>query len=211
MATKILIYDDNANLRNSMQTMLQWNDAFEVVAALPNPSNVVKDVEKFQPDVVLMDIDMPGTNGVEAVILIRQHNESLPIIMVTVFEDNENIFNALCAGATGYLLKNNFEQIPAAIKDVMQGGAPMTGSVARKVLHLFKKAMPEKKAQSEGLTNREVETLQYLVKGYSYKMIAEELQISLETVRTHIKKIYRKMQVSSATGAVYKFMQGNEM
>lgn len=208
MPIKVLIYDDNQNLRNSMQTMLQWNDAFTVVAALANPSHVNQDIQMHQPDVVLMDIDMPQTNGVDAVKLVRQNNEQLPIIMVTVFEDNDNIFNALMAGATGYLLKNNFEQIPAAIFDVLQGGAPMTSSVARKVLQLFKQRTPEKKSATEDLTSREIETLQFLSKGYSYKMIADELQISIETVRTHVKRIYKKMQVGNATGAVYKYMQG---
>jgi DNA-binding NarL/FixJ family response regulator len=132
----------------------------------------------------------------------------VPVIMFTVFEDNENIFNAICAGANGYLLKKNFEQIPAAIQDVMTGGAPMTSSVAKKVLTFVPTSNTEKKSEQENLSPREVEILNYVVKGYSYKMIAAELNLSLETVRSHIKKVYKKLQVNSATAAVYKYTQG---
>jgi DNA-binding NarL/FixJ family response regulator len=127
--------------------------------------------------------------------------------MFTVFDDDDNIFNAICAGANGYLLKRNFDQIPAAIKDVLDGGAPMTSSVAKKVLSFVPRNQTEKTAETESLSKRESEILSLVAKGFSYKMIGSQLVISTETVRTHIKHIYKKLQVNSATGAVHKFMQ----
>ena len=188
--------------------MLQWNHEYQLVADLPDATDVIADITSLKPDVVLMDIDMPNSNGVEAVNQIRAVNETLPIIMFTVFEDDANIFNAICAGANGYLLKRNFDQIPAAIKDVLEGGAPMTSSVAKRVLSFIPKTKVEKAEETESLSKREAEILSYVAKGYSYKMIANALNISTETVRTHIKRIYKKLQVNSATGAVHKFMHG---
>jgi len=200
---KVLLYEDNEPLRHSIKTLMQWNDEFELIAAMPDALSLLTDIETFHPDEILMDIDMPPSNGVEAVQKLREKHAELPVIMLTVFEDNDNIINSICAGANGYLLKKDMEHIMPAIKDVLGGGAPMTSSVARKVLQLFP-GKPEKKIKTENLTARETEILQWLVKGYSYKMIANELGLSIETVRSHIKKIYKKLQVSSATEAVYK-------
>jgi len=159
---------------------------------------------KLKPDVILMDIDMPPSNGVEALIAVRKKFKELPVIMLTVFEDNENIINSICAGANGYLLKKDIDQIVPAIKDVLNGGAPMTSTIARKVLQLFPGKPSLKIETQESLTKRETEILSWLGKGYSYKMIAAELQVGVETIRSHIKKIYKKLQVNSATEAVYK-------
>ena len=205
MAIKVLIYEDNEPLRKSIQTLLLWDTAFDVVAALPDAVCAREDVIVLKPDVVLMDIDMPLSNGVEAVTSVRKEFLDLPIVMFTVFEDDENIFKAIRAGANGYLLKKNFDQIPAALKDVLDGGAPMTSSVAKKVLNFIPKNNTEGNAEIESLSKREVEILEYITKGYSYKMIGEQLFIATETVRTHIKKIYKKLQVNSATEAVYKY------
>jgi DNA-binding NarL/FixJ family response regulator len=208
MPIKVLIYEDNNNLRNSIQTLLLWDAAFDVVAALPDAECAKEDIEALKPDVVLMDIDMPNSNGVDAVTQIRKQDTALPIIMFTVFEDDENIFNAIRAGANGYLLKKNFEQIPASLKDVLEGGAPMTGSVAKKVLSFIPKSNTKNSEEIDSLSARETEILEHITKGYSYKMIGDELCIATETVRTHIKRIYKKLQVNSATEAVYKFTQG---
>jgi DNA-binding NarL/FixJ family response regulator len=205
MAIKVLIYEDNNSLRNSIQTLLLWDAAFDVVAALPDAKYAKQDIATLKPDVILMDIDMPDSNGVDAVTQIRKDDTALPIIMFTVFEDDENIFNAIRAGANGYLLKKNFEQIPASLKDVLDGGAPMTSSVAKKVLNFIPKRNTRNSEEIDSLSARESEILEYITKGYSYKMIASELGIATETVRTHIKKIYKKLQVNSATEAVYKF------
>ncbi len=204
MAIKILLYDDNDALRTSMEILITEEEEFELVALMPNAETVETDVAVMNPDVVLMDIDMPKVNGVEAVRRIRKANDKLPVIMLTVFEDNENIFNAICAGASGYILKRYAtEEIPPAIRMVLAGGAPMTGSVARKVLQMVPQAKSTDQEKSN-LSQKETAILQFLVSGYSYKMIAAELKISIDTVRFHIKKIYDKLHVHSATEAVSK-------
>ena len=207
MATKVLIYDDNVALRNSMEVLLNDIDDFEVVAAMPNAETIAADLTTFKPDVVLMDIDMPAVNGVQAVKMIRKINGQLPVIMLTVFDDNENIFKAICAGASGYILKRYAtEEIPAAIRNVLTGGAPMTGSVARKVLQMVPQAKDEQHEKAD-LSPKETAILQLLVNGYSYKMIATEIGISIDTVRFHIKKIYDKLHVHSATEAVSRALK----
>ncbi|MGC4102662.1 response regulator [Ferruginibacter sp.] len=207
MPVRILLYDDNEALRVSMEALLTEESDFELVAAMPNAETVETDIWEFKPDVVLMDIDMPNVNGVQAVRKIKNINSQLPVIMLTVFDDNENIFNAICAGAAGYILKRYaFEEIPAAIRNVLTGGAPMTGSVARKVLLMVPRAKTEEQEQNN-LTSRETEILQFLVNGYSYKMIAAEINVSIDTVRFHIKKIYDKLHVHSATEAVSKALK----
>ena len=208
MAITVLIYEDNEDLRKSIQTLLLFNKEFDVIAAMPDAAGIKDDIAVLKPDVVLMDIDMPNSNGVDAVKQIRTIDESLPVIMFTVFEDDENIFNAICAGANGYLLKKNFDQIPIAIKDVLDGGAPMTSSIAKKVLSFIPKNNKAPNEELDSLSNREREILEYIVKGYSYKMIAAEIFISVETVRSHIKKMYKKLQVNNATAAVYKYSGG---
>ena len=204
MAIKVLIYDDNEALRTSMEALITEDQGFELLAAMPNAETVETDIKELQPDVVLMDIDMPVVNGVEAVRKISRINDKLPVIMLTVFDDNENIFNAICAGASGYILKRYAtEEIPSAIRMVLEGGAPMTGSVARKVLMMVPQAKTTEQEKSD-LTEKECAILKFLVNGYSYKMIAAELKISIDTVRFHIKKIYDKLHVHSATEAVSK-------
>ena len=204
MPVKVLIYDDNEALRLSMEALVEGEDDLETLALMPNAETVETDIKEMKPDVVLMDIDMPIVNGVEAVRRIRKIDERLPVIMLTVFDDNENIFNAICAGASGYILKRYAtEEIPSAIRMVLAGGAPMTGSVARKVLMMVPQAKTAEQEKSN-LSEKETAILQFLVNGYSYKMIAAELKISIDTVRFHIKKIYDKLHVHSATEAVSK-------
>lgn len=204
MATQILIYDDNEVLRESMQTLLSEEPGINVTAMISNAETVETDINELKPDVVLMDIDMPEVNGVEAVKRIRKINSWIPIIMLTVFDDNENIFNALCAGASGYILKRYAStELPSAIRNVLNGGAPMTGIVAKKVLQMLPVAVTAEKEKTD-LTFRETEILQLLVNGHSYKMIASEVMISVDGVRFHIKKIYDKLHVHSATEAVSK-------
>jgi DNA-binding NarL/FixJ family response regulator len=207
MKIKILIYDDNEALRNSIEAMLSDEPEFEIVATMPNAETVETDIQQLTPAVVLMDIDMPEVNGVEAVRRIRKINAELPIIMLTVFDDNENIFNAICAGASGYILKRYAPlEIPEAIRTVLSGGAPMTASIARKVLMMVPRAASPDK-EKHNLSDKENGILQLLVNGNSYKMIAAELGISLDTVRFHIKKIYDKLHVHSATEAVSKALR----
>ncbi len=204
MAVQILVYDDSDVIRESLRTLLFEEPGFEVIAMLANAETVETDISQLKPDVVLMDIDMPEVNGVEAVKRIRKLNPQLPIIMLTVFDDNENIFKAIYAGASGYILKRYVTvEIVAAIHNVLSGGAPMTGTVAKKVLQMLPVAVSAEE-ENQVLTVKEKDILQLLVNGYSYKMIASEISISIDTVRFHIKKIYDKLHVHSSTGAVSK-------
>jgi DNA-binding NarL/FixJ family response regulator len=199
-----LVYDDSDVIRESLHTLLFEEPGFEVIAMLANAETVETDISQLKPDVVLMDIDMPEVNGVEAVKRIRKLNPQLPIIMLTVFDDNENIFKAIYAGASGYILKRYVTvEIVAAIHNVLTGGAPMTGTVAKKVLQMLPVAISAEE-ENQVLTVKEKDILQLLVNGYSYKMIASEINISIDTVRFHIKKIYDKLHVHSSTGAVSK-------
>lgn len=204
MAIKILLYDDNEALRASMEALITEEPDFELLVAMSNAETIEEDIQELKPDVILMDIDMPGINGVQAVRMIRKTNQQLPVIMLTVFDDNENIFKAICAGASGYILKRYaIEEIPSAIRNVLTGGAPMTGTVAKKVLQMVPQAKTNDEEKND-LSKRETEILQFLVNGFSYKMIASKLEISIDTVRFHIKKIYDKLHVHSATEAVSK-------
>jgi DNA-binding NarL/FixJ family response regulator len=207
MQVKVLLYEDNEHLRTSLKALLQYQPDIELMGAMPDAQTVINDIDTLKPNVVLMDIDMPLVSGIRAVEMIRKKYPDLPVIMLTIFDDNEHIYKAICAGANGYLLKKNFDQIVPAIKDVLSGGAPMTSSVARQVLTFLPRSVHAKENPNSLLSERETELLQLLVKGYSYKMIADHLNITLETVRTHIKKIYKKLHVNSATEAAYKARQ----
>ncbi len=204
MSIRVSIYEDNEDLRNSVVSLFGLSDRIELCGAHTDCSQVLEQVEGEQPDVILMDIDMPGRNGIEAVQLVKAKFPATEIIMFTVFDDNDRIFNALRSGASGYLLKKTSPaRILEAIEDVYQGGAPMTSSIARKVLQYFPKSTA-KSNELELLSAREQEILNLLVKGLSYKMIAAELTISIDTVRTHIKRIYEKLQVHSVAEAISK-------
>ena len=205
---KIILYEDNQVFRESLVRLISEHPGYEVVGAFQNCNHIESEISMLQPDVVLMDIQMPGVNGLKGLELIRKHSSDIKVIMLTVFEDNKNIFDAICRGANGYLLKHAApSQIFNAIEEVLRGGAPLTPSIASSVLMLLsdKKATPANNAYL--LTPREKEILESLVEGNSYKMIASSLMISVETVKTHIKKVYEKLQVNSQTEAVMKAMK----
>lgn len=206
MGYSILLYEDNFQLSESIQVMMRLNENLKVVGSFANPSDVTTQMEKLRPDLVIMDIDMPIMNGIEAVTKVRKVNRETPIIMLTVFDDNQHVFDAICAGATGYLLKKHIStKLFSAIDEVMTGGAPMSPSIARMVLgSVQQKAAPENPYQ---LTPKEREVLGSLSKGNSYKLIAAEVGISIDTVRSHIRKIYEKLRVHSQTQAVTKAIQ----
>lgn len=211
MTIGVVIYEDNIFLRNSIADLIASSPVFALKGAYENCDHVSLDMETLQPGVVLMDIEMSGTNGLEGLRIIKRKYGHVHVIMLTVFEDNDSVFEAIRAGASGYLLKKTpHEQITDAILDVMNGGAPMTSSIARKVLDLFPKA-PSPSQEWDKLAPREQEVLNLLVTGHSYKMIADKCGITIETVRSHIKRIYDKLQVHSATEAATKAFPGRRI
>jgi DNA-binding NarL/FixJ family response regulator len=200
----LLIYEDNPQLREGLTMLIDGTDGFNVMASFKNCNNVVEQVEAFDPHVILMDIDMPGINGIEGLKLIRQHNQKVKILMLTVFDDNKNVFEALKNGANGYILKKTPpNKLLEYIQEANTGGAPMTASIATQVLQMFA-SLNNNHNDQYNLSDREKEVLQLLVNGYSYKMIASEMFIAIDTVRSHIKKIYEKLQVNSKSEAVAK-------
>lgn len=206
----LLLYEDNAPLREGLSVLFNGTPGFMVVGAFQNCDQVLQQVEALKPDVVLMDIDMPGVGGIGGLKLIRSRYAQIKVVMLTVFDDNKNVLEAMKAGADGYLLKKTPPaRLLEAIQDVYEGGAPMTSSVARQVLQLFAYQAPAKEQPDYHLSEREKEVLQWLVNGYSYKMVAAKLFISLETVRSHVKKIYEKLQVNSKSEAVAKAFKDN--
>lgn len=204
MPVHVIIYEDNNFLRESLSSLITKAEGFELCGAYENCNEVEAQVDVLKPDVVLMDIEMAGVNGIEGLKIIRKKFPDVNVLMLTVFEDNDRVFEAICAGATGYLLKKTPPaKILDAIRDVVDGGAPMTSSIARKVLQLFPK-QPARSEEIDKLTQREQQVLQLLVNGYSYKMISAELHVTLETVRTYIKRMYEKLRVHSVTEAISK-------
>jgi DNA-binding NarL/FixJ family response regulator len=205
----IVIFDDNPGRRESLRMLLESQENFLVTGEFPDCSNVKAEIEKLRPDVVLMDIQMPQVNGIEGVRIIKEFFPDVHVIMQTVFEDDEKIFDAMRFGASGYILKKTDpQQIIVAIEDVLNGGSPMTPSIATRVIHFFRK-QNDKRPEQYGLSDREAEILQYLVDGLSYKMIADKVNISYNTVNSHIKKIYDKLQVHSVSEAVSKAIRNN--
>jgi DNA-binding NarL/FixJ family response regulator len=205
MAIRVAIYEDNRPLREALMALIEDTESLLLVGAYPDCLQANDNTYRQQPDVILMDIDMPGRDGIQAVQSLRREFPNVDVIMLTVFDDDDRVFRALCAGASGYLLKHTPpDEIIEAVEQVYAGGAPMTPSIARKVIQTF----PGKAATSaevDQLTGREGQVLHYLAQGHSYKMVADELGISIETVRTHIKRIYEKLHVHSVTEAVSKY------
>lgn len=201
---KVAIYEDNNALRESLSQLILGTFSLEFCGSFPDCSNIIDHCTAVKPDVILMDIDMPGISGIEATALVKEKFPEINIMMLTVYEDRDKVFDALCAGATGYLLKKSTTtQIVDAIAELYNGGSPMSGEIARKVLEFFSKPHINKNNEY-ALSKRELDIIKCLVNGDSYKMIADACFISMGTVRSHINSIYKKLQVNSKSETVIK-------
>ncbi|TAE31301.1 MAG: DNA-binding response regulator [Cytophagales bacterium] len=203
---RVLLFDDSDSLRMALSLLIGGTPGFEVVGDFPHAQNAVEYIRALAPDVVLMDIDMPGITGVEAVGQIRKAGLSVPVLILTVFDDDERVFTALRTGASGYLLKHTPPaQLLDAIRDVHEGGAPMTPAIARRVIQWLSQPPTLAANNLATLTERERQVLELLANGLSHRDIGERCGIGVETVRTHLKRIYEKLHVHSATEAVARF------
>ncbi len=208
MIIKIIVFEDNEKLRISLKALFEYSNEFELIGAYEDPLNAKKIITQEQPDIVLLDIDMPKMNGISAIPIIKEANPLVSVIMYTQFEDENKLFESLCAGADGYILKKTSPlQLFDSIQEVLKGGVPLSPEIARKMLGFFQK---DKKKSKErfGLTERESEVLQLLVKGYSIKSIASKLNIAYDTSRSHLRNIYHKLHVSCGKEAIAKVLTG---
>ena len=201
---RVSVFEDNKHLRETFKLLLDNAEGFTCTGTWPDCRNLIANLEVSPCDIVLMDIEMPGMNGIEATKIIKEHFPKINILIQTVFFEDEHIFNAICAGASGYILKSTTpDGYIEAIKDVQAGGSPMTPGIARRVLELFKNNLqPAAPSKDYNLTTQEKKVLQLLVAGKSYKMIATELFVSVDTIKTHIRNTYAKLHVHSGTEAV---------
>ena len=207
MPTTISIVEDNEQLRGTLVKLIDREEGLKCVSNYGDAESALAGLPNDKPNVVLMDINLPGINGVECVRRLKQLLPETLAIMLTAYEDTENIFNALAAGAAGYLLKRAPRaEILDAIRDVCKGGSPMTSHIARLVVQSFQKTAPSAPV-GENLSTREQEVLDCLSQGFLYKEIAEKMGISYETVHTYIRRIYEKLQVRTRTEAVAKFLR----
>ena len=201
MPTTIILFEDNDRLRESLAYLLKMN-GYEIAGDYNSCNEAATIVRVYRPDVVLMDIDMPGHSGIEGVAMIKEARPETAVIMYTVFEEDDKLFQCLCAGANGYLLKKTPPaKLFEAIQDVLEGGAPMSPAIAKKVLSTFQAKQETKKYN---LSPRELEVLQWLIKGYSIKQIALEMNLAFDTIRSHLKNIYQKLHVNCGKEAIVK-------
>jgi DNA-binding NarL/FixJ family response regulator len=202
---RVCLFEDNTQLRESLFNLIDASDGFVCVGSFANCDDVIQKISSVKPEVILMDIELPGMNGIDAVGLIKEKFPDVKILMETIFEDDDKVFQSICNGAEGYILKNTPpEEILDAIKEIHEGGAPMTPAIALKVMRMFKQNLSSNKDDSFNLSSREKEVLKCLVEGMSYKLIAANCFISIDTVHGHIKNIYKKLQVHSKSEAVVK-------
>lgn len=205
---KIVIVEDDQTVREGLKMLISGSAGFICVGAFSNGEEALHEIPLLRPDVILMDINLPGINGIECISKLKKDNQELLFIMLTIFEDTDAIFNSLEAGASGYLLKNTPpSKLIESIQEVYNGGSPMSSEIARKVVDSFNHNVKSRVESYFNLTTREKEVLSYLAQGYLYKEIADIMHISIDTVRTHIRKIYDKLQVKTRTEATLKYLK----
>jgi DNA-binding NarL/FixJ family response regulator len=205
MKITVAIVEDQKEIRESFCILINGSEGFRCIESYSNAEEAIIDIPKLNPDVALIDIHLPGATGIECIKILKPLCPNTQFLICTVFEDADNIFNALKAGANGYLLKNTPpSKLLEAINEINTGGSPMSGQIARKVIGAFQQSRPNQPVMPDSLTMREKELLTLLSKGFRYKEIAEKLFISHETVKTHIRNIYEKLQVQSKVEALNK-------
>lgn len=205
MDVRVALCEDNQYFRESLTQFIDDTPGFKVVTCLPSALALLENINHDIPDIILMDIDMPFINGIEATRLVKSKFPAINVLMLTVYDDDEKIFQAILAGASGYLLKKTPpSRILEAITEVQQGGASMSASIVKKVLSFFNQHVPREAPNDYTLSQRELEILKCLVNGDSYKMIADHCSISIGTVRSHISNIYKKLHINSKSEAVAK-------
>lgn len=206
MSISVSIVEDNAQVRGSLAKLIDGAPGFKCVSRHGSAEEALKELPKILPEVVLMDINLPGMNGVECVRRLKPQLPGTQLIMLTVYQNTEHIFNALAAGATGYMLKQTPPaELLTAIKEVQAGGSPMSSHIARKIVQSFQQSA-EMSAEAQSLSPREAEVLDLLAKGFLYKEIADQMKVSYATVHTHIRHVYEKLHVRSRTEAVAKHL-----
>lgn len=208
MQIKVAIVDDDEGIRSSLAALIRRAPDMKPAGEYPDAESALKEIPRNPPDVVLMDINMPGMNGVQCVEQLKSTLPTVQVLMLTVYEDSDSLFNSLRAGASGYLLKRTASaRLLEAIKDVHAGGSPMTPQLARRVVQFFSKPAREDSAVAR-LTPGEREFLDQLANGYAYKEIADRMKISIDTVRSYVRTVYEKLHVHSRTEAVVKYLRG---
>jgi DNA-binding NarL/FixJ family response regulator len=207
MPIAVAIVEDNPDIRLGTSYILRSSPGCTVVGEYPSAEDLIDDVERISPDVVLMDIGLPGMSGIEAIEALRRENSRIEIVVMSVYEDDASVFRAICAGASGYIAKPVMpHQLLEAVEQAFGGGTPMSPRIARRVLEMFRQNAPPPKADYR-LTPREFEVLELLVNGEDFKSIAEKLFLSVFTVYAHIRNIYEKLHVHSKSQAVAKALK----
>ncbi len=202
MKIRTIMFEDDKNFRESITLLLDGTNDIAMTATFPNANDAYRQVRTHQPDVVLMDIEMPGTDGITAMQNILAKLPNQKVVMLTSFEDEYKIFAAICAGASGYSIKGDIDHLEQGIRDIYEGGGHFSPAIALQVLRMLRNPLVSKQNTYIALTHREIEVLQKMVEGNSRKMIATHLTLQLETVNSYIKEIYRKLHVNSAPEAV---------
>jgi len=207
MPIKVAIVEDNEKIRDGLAALINGSEGFQCTAAYETAEEALRRLPAYNPDVVLMDIQLPKMSGIECVARLKDHDATMQMMMLTVYEDDEKVFKSILAGATGYILKRTPPaELLEAIRDLHEGGSPMSDQIARKVVKAFQE-MGKSSKETENLSERELDILSYLAKGYHDKEIADHFFLSIKTVRTHLRNIYQKLHVRSRTEAVLMYLR----